>query len=154
MADLITRNLSDQSQNFGQSPNIANNGGTNSFVNSDGQPINRATNAGNFNIQNTPLDNSFQLNSNQYAVATGLFQETGVPATISDTFGAIASVTAKSLGVSPGDVYKNGVMSPAMLANVNYFRSATSQIGYNSRNTTAPYFNNLLLGAKILNQLN
>lgn len=154
MADLITRNLTDQSQNFGQEPNVSNNGGTKSFVNNLGQPINRATNAGNFNLQNSPLDNSFQLNSNQYAVATGLFQEADVPSAISDTFGAIASVTAKSLGVSPCDVYKNGVMSQEMLANVNYFRNATSQIGYNSRTIVAPYFNNLLLGAKILNQLN
>ena len=154
MSNLITRNLTDQSQNFGQESVITNNGGTRAFVNPvTGQVINRSINPSAYDLQNSPLDNSFQINSNQYDVATAMFQVAGVPSNLSNTFGAIAAVTAKSIGVSPNDVYKNGVMSQEMLTNVNTFRNATSQIGYNTGVGDVPYLHNLMLGAKIINQV-
>jgi hypothetical protein len=154
MVDLITRNLTDQSQNFGKETIISNNGGTRTFVNpATGQPVNRSINASAYDLQNSPLDNSFQLNSNQYDVATAMFSLPGVPSDLSNTFGAIAAVTAKSIGVSPRDVYKNGVMSEEMITNANAFRNATSQIGYNAGNGDVPYLHNLMLGAKIITQV-
>ena len=154
MTSLITRNLTDQSNNFGQETIISNNQGTRSFVDPNtGLPISRGINPSAYDIQNSPLDNTFQINPNQYAVATGMFEAPTVPSNISNTFGAIAAVTAKSMGVSPNEVYKNGVMSQEMLYNVNYFRDSTSQIGYNTGVGDVPYLHNLMLGAKIINQV-
>ena len=154
MTSLITRNLTDQSNNFGQETIISNNQGTRSFIDpKTGSQISRGINPSAYDIQNSPLDNTFQINPNQYAVATGMFEAPTVPSNISNTFGAIAAVTAKSMGVSPNEVYKNGVMSQEMLDNVNYFRDSTSQIGYNTGVGDVPYLHNLMLGAKIINQV-
>ena len=154
MADLITRNITDQSKNFGQETIISNNQGTRSFVDpATGLPVSRGINPSAYDLQNSPLDNSFQLNPNQYAVATAMFEAPNVPSTISNTFGAIAAVTAKNIGVTPNEVYKNGVMSQEMLDNVNYFRDSTSQVGYNTGVGDVPYLHNLMLGAKIINQV-
>ena len=153
MSDLITRNLTDQSNNLGQESLVLNQGGSVGFYDANtGQPLNRSVNPVVYNLQNSPLDNSFQINPNQYAVAVGMFQLPGVPENLSNTFGAIAAVTAKSLAVAPNDVYQNGVMSQALLDNVNSLRDATSQLGYNSGGISPPYLHNLMLGAKIFSQ--
>lgn len=150
MTDFITRNLQDQSGNFGQETKISPVGGSQSFVDpATGQPINRGIDAGSFQLANSPLDNSFQLDPQQHAVAVGMFQKIGVPNNLSNLFGSIAAVTAKSYGLSPNDLYKNGVMSQALLDNINYFRDAGNQIGYNKNNGVAPYQNNFLLGSKL-----
>jgi len=152
-SDLITRNLQDQSNNLGQELLVQNQGGTRSFYDANtSQPVNRAINATSYSLQNSPLDNSFQINPNQYSVSVGMFQQPGVPENLSNTFGAIAAVTAKALGVTPGDVFQNGVMQQSMLDNVNFLRSAHSQIGYNPGVGDRPYLHNLLLGTKIFFQ--
>lgn len=152
-SDLITRNLQDQLGNFGSESVVANRNGSRSFVDPlTGRARARAINASYFDLSSAPVDNSFALNPNQYAVAVGLFQAPGVSAELSNTYGAVAAVTAKSLGVSPTQVYANGRMSQAMIDNVNFFRTASSQIGYNSGSPEPPYLNNLMLHAKISNQ--
>jgi TfoX/Sxy family transcriptional regulator of competence genes len=81
-----------------------------------------------------------------------MFQKPNVPANLSNLFGSIAAVTAKSYGISPGDLYKNGIMSQTLLDNVNYFRDNSNQVGYNKNNGIAPYQNNFLLGSKLQSQ--
>lgn len=154
LQNQISKNLQDQSQNFGQELLTSPQGGALAFVNAQsGLSVNRGFDASSYVLQNGPLDNSFQLNPNQYAVGVALFQAPGVSTNLSNTFGAIAAATAQQLGVSPGEVYKNGIMSEAMLENVNGFNSVNTQVGYNSGSTTPPYAQNLLLGAKIVNQV-
>ena len=151
--DLITRNLQDQSQNFGVESLVTNSGGARQFFDAaTGQAISRALNAGAWDLQNSPLDHSFQLNPTQNAVAAGMFQNTQVPSNLSNTYGAVAAITAKINNLSPQQVFQNGVMSPAMLEDVNFFRTPSSQIGYNSGEVNPPYFNNLMLNAKIVSQ--
>jgi hypothetical protein len=153
--NLLVRNLTDQSQNFGQELTVLNNGGNSAFVNANtGVVVNRSANAAAYTLQQGPLDNSFQMDPNQYAVSVGMFQQDGVSTNLSNTFGAITAATAQSMGISPGQIFNNGVMSPDLLDVVNSLRDATSQIGYNSGNGIAPYNNNFLLGAKIINQTN
>lgn len=151
--DLITRNLSDQSQNFGQELVVNNVNGAYKFIDSNsGAPVARAIDPVVYTLQTSPLDNSFQLDPAQYSLAVGMFQGTDVSTNVANTFGAIASVTAKANNVSPINLFKNGVMSQALLDNVNFFRTAHSQIGYNPGNQERPYQNNLILGSKIYNQ--
>jgi hypothetical protein len=149
----IIKNLKDQSQNFGQELVVQNNGGVSAFVDPNtGMPVSRGINAAAYQLQQGPLDNSFQLDPNQYAVSVAMFQKEGVPTNLSNTFGAIAAATAQSMGVSAGQIFNNGVMSNDLLDIVNGLRDATSQIGYNTGVGIKPYNNNFLLGAKILNQ--
>ena len=152
-ANLLTKNLQNQSQNFGRELLIKNQNGANGFYDANtGANAAGTVDASSYVLQSGPLDNSFQLDPNQYAVSVAMFQSHGVSDNLSNTFGAIAAATAKQLGVAPGNVYSNGVMSNAMLDNVNSFNSVNSQIGYNAGSSAPPYFNNLLLGAKIVNQ--
>jgi hypothetical protein len=151
--DLITRNLSDQSNNFGQESVVVNSQGTRQFQNPvTGQLQARSINASAYDLQNSPLDNSFQLDGQQYAVAKSMFNGQSVPDNLSNTFGAIAAVTAKTLNKSPQSLFRNGVMTQPLLDNVNFFRTGTSQIGYNDGAIEPPYLNNLMLNAKILAQ--
>lgn len=151
--DLITRNLSDQSQNFGQELVVNNTSGSFKFVDANsGAIVSRAIDPAGYTLNNSPLDNSFQLDPNQYAQSTALFQGRDVPVNVSNTFGAIASVTAKANNVSPLDLFRNGVMSQSLLDNVNFFRTVHSQIGFNPGSQDRPYQHNLILGAKINNQ--
>lgn len=151
--DFITRNLQDQSQNFGVESLVVNSGGARQFFDGvTGQAISRVINASAWDLRNSPLDNSFQLNPNQYAVAAGMFQNTSVPTNLSNTYGAVAAITAKLNNVAPQQVFQNGVMSPAMLENVNFFRTPSSQIGFNDGEINPPYYNNLMLNAKITAQ--
>ena len=154
MSGSISDNLTFQSQNFGQEAVITNTG-TTQFTNpATGKSVQTGLNATSYVLNNGPVDNSFQLNPNQYNVATSMFSGPGVPQTLSNTFGAVAAATAKSLNISPVDLYQNGVLNPTLITNLNYFRDASSQIGYNTGSPIAPYYNNLMLGAKIFNQVN
>ena len=151
--DLITRNLLDQSQNFGQESVVVNTQGARQFFDAvTGQAISRALNASAWDLQNSPLDNSFQIDPTQYAVAAGMFQTTTTPTNLSNTYGVVAAITAKLSGKSPQQVFQNGVMTPDMLENVNFFRTPASQIGYNDGEVSPPYYNNLMLNAKISSQ--
>lgn len=151
--DLITRNLQDQINNFGQETIVANTQGERRFVDPrTGAVVARSVNAARYDLQNSPLDNSFQLNPSSYAVSKALFEQPGVPENLSDTYGAIVAVTAKDLGVGANQLFAGNVMAPALLENVNFFRSAHSKVGINSNAPAAPYRNNLMLGAKIANQ--
>ena len=151
--DFITRNLQDQSQNFGIESVVVNSGGARQFFDADtGKAISRTLNASAWDLRDSPLDNSFQLNPDQYSVAAGMFQQTGTPTNLSNTYGAVAAITAKLGNVAPQQVFQNGVMSPALLDNVNFFRTPSSQIGYNNGEVSPPYYNNLMLNAKITSQ--
>jgi hypothetical protein len=151
--DLITRNLIDQSNNFGQESIVVNAQGTRQFQDpTTGQLQSRPINASAYDLQNSPLDNSFQVNPESYAIAKSMFSGQTVPENLSNTYGAVAAVTAKSLSTSPLSLFKNGVMSPELLENMNFFRTQGSQIGYNSGSPDPPYLNNLMLNAKILAQ--
>lgn len=153
MTDFITRNLRDQSGNFGQETKISPVGGGQSFVNAQtGQPVNRAIDAASFQLATAPLDNSFQLDPQQHATAVGMFSKAGVPDNLSNLFGSIAAVTAKSYNISPKDLYNNGIMNQALIDNVNFFRDGGNQVGYNKNNGIAPYQNNFLLGSKLNSQ--
>lgn len=153
--DLITRNLQDQSGNFGQETVISNVNGLRQFVDpKTGQIVNRSIQPDAYDLNNSPLDNSFQLNPQSYNFAKGLFEKPGVPANLSDTYGAIIAVTAKDQNKSANQLFNNGVLAEAAIENVNYFRTVHSQIGVNNGDNSPPYLNNLMLGAKILNQTN
>ena len=151
--ELITRNLQDQSANFGVEAIVANRNGERQFVDqATGQPIDRAISADRYDLQNSPLDATFQLNPQSYNIAKGLYEQRGVPTNLSNTYGAITAVTAKDQGISANKLFKNGVMSPQLLSNVNFFRTQHSQIGVNNGSSDPPYNHNLMLGAKIYNQ--
>lgn len=153
MSDLITRNLKDQVGNFGQETLVGNVNGLRQFVDPQtGAIISRKISPDAFDLNNSPLDNSFQLDPQVYNNSRNLFQQSGVPQKLSDTFGAITAVTSKAQGVSPHQLFNQGVMSTALLENVNFFRTAHSQIGINNGSTQPPWTHNLLLGTKILNQ--
>lgn len=152
-ADLITRNLQDQIGNFGQESVVGNVNGQIQFIDPQtGQVINRSIQPDAYTLQNSPLDNSFQLNPQSYNLSKGLFEQPGVPTNLSNTYGAITAVTAKEYNVSGNQLFSNGLMSPVLMDNVNFFRTAHSKIGYNNGDTSPPYLNNLMLGSKILNQ--
>lgn len=152
-ADLITRNLQDQSQNLGQEYIVSNQNGERRFVDpKTGQVVDRAFSAAAYDLQGSPLDNSFQLDPSSYAVSKALFEKPGVPQGLSDTMGAIVAVTAKSNQTSANKLFKDNVMSNELLENVNFFRSAHSQLGVNQTALVPPYANNIMLGAKIYNQ--
>lgn len=151
--DLITRNLQDASGNLGVQSLVANTNGALAFVDAQTQaPVKRGLNANAYALNNTPLDNSFQLDAQGYNVSKALFEQSDVPQNLSNLMGAITAVTAKSEGVSSGQLFKNGVPAERLLENVNFFRTAHSQIGYNDGDTSPPYLNSLMLGVKILNQ--
>lgn len=153
VADLITRNLNDQSQNFGQESLVVNTGGARQFFDPiSGKLVARALNAAAWDLQNSPLDNSFQLDPTQYAMAAGLFQTPETSTNLANTYGAVASITSKLTGKAPQQVFQNGVMSSELLDNLNFFRTQSSQIGYNDGVVTPPWANNLMLHAKIINQ--
>jgi hypothetical protein len=152
-ADLITRNLSDQTQNFGTESIVTNSAGARQFFDSNtGEALSRALNAAAWDIQSSPLDNSFQLDPAQYAQASNLFQTNGASTALSNTYGAVASITSKLSGKSPQQLFQNGVMSTDLVDNVNFFRTPASQIGFNGGPAEPPYNNNLMLNAKILAQ--
>jgi hypothetical protein len=151
--DLITRNLQDQSGNFGQETIVGNINGLRQFIDpKTGQVVSRSIAPDAYDLNNSPLDNSFQLNPQSYNFAKGLFEQPNVPENLSQTYGAIVAVTAKDQNISANRLFQNGVLSAAVLENVNFFRTAHSQIGVNDGDTTPPYANNLMLGAKIFNQ--
>jgi len=153
MSDLITRNLSDQSQNFGQETVVENVNGLRQFVDqSTGQVVRRNLLPDAYDLAHSPLDNSFQLDPQVYNQSTNLFEQPSVPGNLSRTYGAITAVTAKQQGVSPQQLFVEGRMSNILMENVNFFRSAHSKIGFNDQQTSAPWLNNLLLGSKILSQ--
>jgi hypothetical protein len=153
--DLITRNLQDQSNNFGKETVVGNINGLRQFIDpKTGQVVSRSLQPDSYELNNSPLDNSFQLNPQSYNSAKGLFEKPGVPENLSQTFGAIVAVTAKDQNISANQLFKNGVLADSVLENANFFRSVHSQIGVNKGDGTPPYLNNLMLGAKILNQTN
>lgn len=153
--DLITRNLQDQSGNFGQETVVSNVNGLRQFVDqATGQVVNRSLQPDAYDLNNSPLDNSFQLNPSSYNFAKGLFESPGVPENLSKTYGAIVAVTAKDQNISANQLFANGVLDDRVLENVNFFRTVHSQIGVNKGEPNPPYLNNLMLGAKILNQTN
>lgn len=152
-SDLITRNLRDQSANLGQETLVQNQSGDLRFVNArTGEVVNRAINAAAYDLNGSPLDNSFQLDPSSYAISKALFERPGVPEDLSNTYGAIVAVTAKDSRVSANKLFANNVMDPRLIENVNFFRTAHSQVGVNSDPDDPPYANNLILGAKIYNQ--
>jgi hypothetical protein len=152
-ADFITRNLRDQSGNFGTESVLRSVNGTNQFVDArTGDVQRRSISPESFGLENTPLDNSFQLNPQGFNVAKALFEQPGVPTNLSNTYGAIVAVTAKEQGVGANQLFNNGVMSAPLLENVNFFRTAHSQIGVNTGSAAPPYLFNIVLGAKIINQ--
>lgn len=153
MSDLITRNLRDQSGNFGQETLVGNVNGLRQFVDPQtGTIISRKIAPDAFDLNNSPLDNSFQLDPQVYNSSRNLFQQPGVPDKLSSTFGAITAVTSKAEGLSPHQLFQEGVMSRTLLDNVNFFRTAHSQIGINTGTTQPPWTHNLMLGTKIINQ--
>lgn len=152
-ADLITRNLQDQSANQGRELIVSNQNGDRRFVDpKTGQVVDRSFTAAAYDLQGSPLDNSFQLNPTSYEVSKALFEQPGVPKDLSATMGAIVALTAKSNGTSAHKLFKNNIMSSELLENVNFFRTAHSQLGVNQSALVPPYANNLMLGAKIANQ--
>jgi hypothetical protein len=152
-ADLITRNLQDQSANLGAELLVQNQNGSRKFVNArTGEIVERAFTAAAYDLQNSPLDNSFQLDPASYAVSKALFEQPGVPEDLSNLMGGIVAVTAKSERTGAAQLFKNNLMAHELIENVNFFRTAHSQVGVNQGSSQAPYLNNLILGAKILNQ--
>ena len=153
MTDLITRNLKDQSGNLGAELVVRNQAGNRSFVDVlTGQPVVRGIAPDAFELSNSPLDNSFQLDPQSFNVSKALWEQPGVPTTLSRLFGAITAVTAKEISVGSNQVFSNGVCSDALLANINFFRTVHSQIGVNDGDPRPPYLNNLMLGSKIFSQ--
>ena len=150
----ITRNLQDQSANFGIEAVVSNRNGERQFVDaSTGRSLDRAVMADRYDIQNSPLDGTFQLNPQSYNISKALFEQRDVPTNLSNTFGAITAVTAKDQGVGANKLFQKGIMSSQLLENVNFFRTQHSQIGVNSGASDPPYNHNLMLGAKIYNQI-
>ena len=149
----ITRNLQDQSANFGVETIVANRNGQRQFVDqTTGRSVDRAVSADRYDIQNSPLDGTFQLNPQSYNISKALYEQPGVPTNLSNTFGAITAVTAKDQRISSNRLFQDGIMSNALLENVNFFRTQHSQIGVNNGTSDPPYNHNLMLGAKIYNQ--
>lgn len=151
--DLITRNLQDQSGNFGIPSLVASVPGSKQFVNArTGEVINRGLLPDAYELNGSPLDNSFQLDPQGYGISKALWEQTGVPTNLSTMYGAITAVTSKDTGISARELFPNNVPSSQLLENINFFRTTHSQIGYNSQQAAPPYLNNLMLGTKILTQ--
>jgi hypothetical protein len=153
MTDLITRNLKDQSGNFGKESVVVNQNGTRQFVDAQtGVPISRSLQADAYALNTSPLDNSFQVDPQSFNVSKGLWEAPDVPDTLSRLFGAITAVTAKDQGVGANDLFRAGVASDSLLENINFFRTAHSQIGVNDGDPRPAYLNNYMLAAKVYNQ--
>lgn len=153
MTDLITRNLRDQSGNFGTESVVAIQNGTRQFVDAQtGKVVNRSLQPDAFELSNAPLDNSFQIDPQSFNVSKALWEQPGVPDTLSRMFGAITAVTAKDSGVSANRLFSAGQATDALLENINFFRTSHSQIGVNDGDTTPAYTNNYMLAAKVYNQ--
>jgi hypothetical protein len=153
MTDLITRNLQDQSGNFGTESVVVNQNGTRQFVDAQtGNTVRRSLQPDAYVLNNSPLDNSFQINPQSFNVSKALWEQPGVPETLSRMFGAITAVTAKDSGVSANRLFAAGQASDALLQNINFFRTSHSQIGVNDGDVTPAYTTNYLLAAKVYNQ--
>jgi len=153
MTDLITRNLRDQSGNFGTESVVISQNGTRQFVDAQtGQVVNRSLQPDAFELGQSPLDNSFQIDPQSFNVSKALWEHPGVPETLSRMFGAITAVTAKDTGVSANKLFSSGQVSDALLENINFFRTSHSQIGVNDGDTAPAYTNNYMLAAKVYNQ--
>jgi hypothetical protein len=153
MTDLITRNLRDQSGNLGRETVVREQSGSQQFVDAlTGEPVRRSLQADAFALDQAPLDNSFQIDPQSFNVSKGLWEHPDVPVTLSRMFGAITAVTAKDLGVAATDVFQAGVASDALLENINFFRTAHSQIGVNEGDPRPAYVNNYMLASKVFNQ--
>jgi hypothetical protein len=153
MTDLITRNLKDQSGNLGRESIVVNQNGTSQFVDAQtGQVVSRSIQADAYTLNNSPLDNSFQIDPQSFNVSKGLWEQPDVPTTLSRMFGAITAVTAKDQGVGANSLFQAGVASDALLENINFFRTAHSQIGVNDGDPRPMYLNNIMLATKVLNQ--
>lgn len=154
MTDLITRNLRDQSGNFGTESVVVNQNGTRQFVDAQtGQVVNRSLQPDAYELGQSPLDNSFQIDPQSFNVSKALWEQPGVPATLSRMFGAITAVTAKDSGVSANRLFVSGQASDTLLENINFFRTAHSQIGVNDGDAAPAFTRNYLLGAKVYNQI-
>lgn len=153
MTDLITRNLKDQSGNFGTESVVINQNGSRQFVDAQtGQLVNRSLQPDAFALANSPLDNSFQIDPQSFNVSKALWEQPGVPETLSRMFGAITAVTAKDAGVSANRLFRSGQATDALLENINFFRTSHSQIGVNDGDSTPVYTTNYMLAAKVYNQ--
>lgn len=153
MTDLITRNLKDQIGNFGQEAVVVNQNGIHQFVDAQtGAVLSRTLQPDAFQLNNSPLDNSFQIDPQSFNVSKGLWEEPSVPATLSRMYGAITAATAKDQGVGANTLFQAGVASSALLENINFFRTAHSQIGFNDGDPRPVYLNNFMLSSKISNQ--
>ena len=117
-----------------------------------GQVVNRCIQPDAYELNNSPLDNSFQIDPQSFNVSKGLWEQPNVPTTLSRMFGAITAVTAKDTGVGANSLFQAGVASDALLENINFFRTAHSQIGVNDGDPRPMYLNNIMLATKILNQ--
>jgi hypothetical protein len=155
MTSVINRNLSDQIQNFGQENVVSNTQGNRAFVDvATGKTVNRSINPVAYDLTNAPLDNTFQINPAQYAVAVGMFQGVGISENLAKTFGAVTAATAKYLGVSPTNLYANGVPTQSLFDSLNSLRTANSQIGYNPGSGEPPWTHTVMLLNKLANQTN
>jgi hypothetical protein len=117
-----------------------------------GEVINRSLQPDAYELNNSPLDNSFQIDPQSFNVSKGLWEQPNVPTTLSRMFGAITAVTAKDTGVGANSLFQEGVASDALLENINFFRTAHSQIGVNDGDPRPMYLNSIMLATKVLNQ--
>lgn len=153
MTDLITRNLKDQSGNFGQESVVRQQQGSSQFVNAlTGAPVQRSIQPDSYELTQAPLDNSFKIDPQSFNVCKALWEAPGVPETLSRMFGAITAVTAKDQGVSANTLFRAGIASDALISNINFFRSSHSKIGVNEGESVPNYATNYMLAAKIQNQ--
>jgi hypothetical protein len=153
MTDLITRNLRDQSGNLGRESVVVTQNGVRQFVDArTGATLNRSVQPDAFELENAPLDNSFQIDPQSFNVSKGLWEQPGVPESLSRLFGVITAVTAKDQGVSANRLFASGQAADALLENINFFRTSHSQIGVNDGDPAPAYTNNYMLAAKVSNQ--
>lgn len=150
MTNLITRNLRDQSGNLGVESVVSKASGTSQFVDAQtGQVLKRSLQPDAYQLNGSPLDNSFQIDPQSFNVSKALWEKPDVPETLSRMFGAITAATAKDTGTSANRLFQNGVISDALLENINYFRTSHSQIGVNDGENTPAYTNNIMLSGKV-----
>lgn len=153
MTDLITRNLRDQSGNQGVESVVIQQAGVRQFVDAQtGRTVNRSIQPDAYELANSPLDNSFQVDPQSFNVSRALWDQPGVPETLSRMFGAITAVTAKDSGTSANKLFQSGAASDQLLENINFFRTSHSQIGVNDGDPVPAYVNNYMLAAKVYNQ--
>jgi hypothetical protein len=152
--DIIANNIRKQiALNSGQLKITGSNGSYGFTDATSGTLLSPSSNASNFVLSNLPTKYQSQIRAEAYNYAKGVFGGKDVPDALVESLANLATYYSSQTGQSVQNLFKDGKLAPAFLANINTFLNPTIQFGYQSLNINQPWVNNPTLQGGISSAL-